>query len=60
MGLPPQVEQAIVKVDEFIAQYPSLTQYGMCMRIRGRARALANYDKRAAGIHDTLEWNGEL
>ena len=27
---PPQVEQAIEKVDEFIAAYPGLTQYGTC------------------------------
>ena len=26
---PPQLEQAVEKIDEFIAQYPSLTQYGM-------------------------------
>ena len=26
---PPQVTQFVEKVDEFIAQYPTLTQYGM-------------------------------
>lgn len=25
---PPQLEQAVEKIDEFIAQYPALTQYG--------------------------------
>ena len=28
---PPQLEQAVEKIDEFLAQYPALTQYGMSL-----------------------------